>query len=52
MGLEPFRFLVNDPRFRRHPMILETPKEKLNGRDMDAVNLKILRRLVRAKQNV
>jgi deoxyribonuclease-4 len=27
MGLEPFRLLVNDPRFRDHPMVLETPPE-------------------------
>jgi deoxyribonuclease-4 len=49
MGLEPFRLLVNDHRFRRHPMVLETPKEELNGRDMDAVNLKVLRGLVLIK---
>jgi deoxyribonuclease IV len=46
MGLEPFRLLVNDRRFRGHPMILETPKETVNGLDMDAVNLKVLRGLV------
>ena len=28
MGLEPFRLLVNDRRFRNRPMILETPKEE------------------------
>jgi deoxyribonuclease-4 len=27
LGLEPFRLLVNDPRFRDHPMVLETPLE-------------------------
>jgi deoxyribonuclease-4 len=43
LGLEPFRLLVNDPRFRNRPMVLETPKEN----DMDAVNLKTLRGLVR-----
>ena len=32
LGLEPFRLLVNDPRFRRHPMVLETPKEEADGR--------------------
>jgi deoxyribonuclease-4 len=42
MGLEPFRLLVNDPRFRNRPMILETPKEN----DMDTVNLRTLRDLV------
>jgi deoxyribonuclease-4 len=43
LGLEPFRLLVNDRRFRDRPMVLETPKEN----DMDAVNLKTLRDLVR-----
>jgi deoxyribonuclease-4 len=47
LGLEPFRHLVNDRRFRNHPMVLETPKETDDGRDMDAVNLRILRKLVR-----
>lgn len=45
LGLEPFRLLVNDPRFRNHPMILETPKEE-DGQDMDAVNLGVLRGLL------
>jgi deoxyribonuclease-4 len=27
LGLEPFRLLVNDPRFRDLPMVLETPLE-------------------------
>jgi len=49
IGLEPFRFLVNDPRFRGRPMILETPKEDDAGRDMDAVNLDVLRRLVKTR---
>jgi hypothetical protein len=39
--------LVNDPRFRCHPMILETPKEKTAEGDMDMVNLKVLRSLLR-----
>src|SRR5262245_30557292 len=43
LGLEPFRLLVNDRRFRDRPMVLETPKEN----DMDAVNLRTLRDLVR-----
>ena len=47
LGLEPFRLLVNDPRFRRHPMILETPKEKTAEGDMNMVNLKVLRSLLR-----
>jgi deoxyribonuclease-4 len=45
LGLEPFRLLVNDPRFRDRPMILETPKEE-GGQDMDAINLGVLRGLI------
>lgn len=45
MGLEPFHLLVNDRRFRHHPMILETPKEDGEESDMDAVNLATLRGL-------
>ncbi len=47
MGLEGFRFLVNDPRFATIPKILETPKGD-NG-EMDIVNLKILRDMVAEK---
>ena len=47
LGPEPFRLLVNDPRFRTRPMILETPKEAPGCDDMDAVNLATLRGLVR-----
>jgi deoxyribonuclease-4 len=46
LGIEPFRLLVNDPRFRNRPMILETPKEDPSGDDMDALNLATLRGLV------
>jgi deoxyribonuclease-4 len=47
LGLEPFRFVVNDPRFQDLPMILETPKgEDESGVDLDAVNLGVLRGLV------
>jgi deoxyribonuclease-4 len=49
LGLEPFRLLVNDRRFRSRPMILETPKEEGDENDMDAVNLRVLRGLVRAQ---
>ena len=45
LGTEPFRLLVNDPRFRNRPMILETPKEEGDVDDMDAVNLATLRGL-------
>ncbi len=47
MGLEPFRHLVNDSRFRDRPMILETPKGTEDGEDLDARNLKTLLELVR-----
>ena len=46
MGLEPFRLLLADRRFRRVPMYLETPKGKEDGEDLDAVNLRVLRSLV------
>jgi deoxyribonuclease-4 len=46
IGLEPFRLLVNDPRFDDRPMLLETPKEEGDNDDMDAVNLATLRGLV------
>ena len=46
IGLEAFRYLVNDRRFRKRPMILETPKEDGDIADMDAVNLGVLRELL------
>lgn len=46
IGPEAFRLLVNDPRFRSRPMILETPKEDADGNDMDTVNLATLRGLM------
>jgi deoxyribonuclease IV len=49
LGLEPFRLLINDRRFRRHPMLLETPKED-GRRDMDRINLQTLRRQVVVRQ--
>jgi len=47
IGLEAFRWLVNDPRFAKKPMILETPKDNDAGEPMDAVNLGTLRGLVK-----
>jgi deoxyribonuclease-4 len=44
LGLNPFRFILNDPRFAKVPKILETPKG--DNDEMDAVNLGILRELV------
>lgn len=45
LGLAAFGFILNDPRFSRVPMILETPK----GEDMheDVENLALLRGLIR-----
>ena len=55
LGLEPFRRLLNDPRFSRLPMLLETPKletaESKRRSDVDpwdARNLRTLRKLIRA----
>lgn len=48
MGLEPFRHLMNDHRFAKTPMYLETPKgESEAGENLDAVNLRTLRNLVK-----
>ena len=44
LGLEPFRFLLNDPRFRGIPMTLETEKSKDLVEDKE--NLAVLRSLV------
>jgi deoxyribonuclease-4 len=49
IGLESFRRLVNDPRFLDRPMILETPKEDDQGKEMDPVNLRILRQLLKTR---
>jgi deoxyribonuclease-4 len=47
LGLEPFRHVVNDPRFQALPLILETPKgtDEAGGEDLDARNLRVLRQL-------
>ena len=47
LGLEPFRMLLNDRRFSKVPMYLETAKEEVDGEEMDAVNLRTLRELVK-----
>jgi deoxyribonuclease-4 len=45
IGLDAFRYIMREPRFRNIPKVLETPK----GRDMaeDVVNLATLRSLLR-----
>ena len=44
LGPEPFARILRDPRFRRVPKLLETPKGK-DGVVMDRRNLALLRRL-------
>jgi deoxyribonuclease-4 len=46
MGLEPFRRVLNDAKFRRVPMYIETKKGEEQGRDLDEINLEVLRGLV------
>ena len=46
LGLEAFRNVLNDRRFRNVPMYLETAKEQQNGEEMDAVNLRVLKSLL------
>ncbi len=46
LGLEPFRLLLNDPRFRSLPMVLETPKGPQMEEDIQ--NLAVLRSLIQA----
>jgi deoxyribonuclease-4 len=48
MGLEPFRFIMNDSRLRRVPKILETPKGEDYREDIE--NLRILRSLIEVKE--
>jgi deoxyribonuclease-4 len=54
LGIEPFRRIVNDPRFAKLPMLLETPKShdttnpRLTAVDpLDDMNLATLRALIR-----
>jgi deoxyribonuclease-4 len=53
LGLEPFRRLLNDPRFASLPMLLETPKlesaaskRRSDADPWDARNLRALRKLI------
>ncbi|HAL62314.1 MAG TPA: deoxyribonuclease IV [Chloroflexi bacterium] len=43
LGLEPFRMILNDERFRGLPMVLETPKGPKMEKDIE--NLRVLRSL-------
>ncbi len=49
VGLEAFRCLLRDRRFRNTPMYLETPKGNAGGENWDAVNLRTLRELAGKK---
>jgi deoxyribonuclease-4 len=55
IGVEPFRWLLNDPRFAKLPMLLETPKletpqsRRLSDVDpLDRKNLDLLRSLLQS----
>jgi len=45
IGLQGFKLLLNDPRFKNHPMVLETPKEKDLKEDIK--NLGVLKNLIK-----
>lgn len=47
IGLDGFRLLLNDPRFRDRPMVIETPK----GKDLkeDKKNMRVLRSLMESR---
>lgn len=48
LGLETFKRIMRDERFKEMPMIIETPKGiDEDGRDLDTVNLGILKELRR-----
>lgn len=47
LGLEPFRHIVNDPRFADTPMYLETAKGERDGVNLDAMNLATLQSLIK-----
>ena len=51
LGLEPFRHLLNDRRFAKVPMYLETPKGDEDGEELDAINLRTLRGLVKKRKS-
>ena len=51
MGLQPFRNLVNDRRFQKIPMYLETERGERNGQDLTAMDLATLRSLIKKKSS-
>jgi deoxyribonuclease-4 len=48
LGLAPFGFILNDPRFAAVPMILETPKSEDMHEDVE--NLRVLRGLLHERK--
>ena len=48
LGLDPFRRLLNDPRLRHLPMVLETEKDPDGAQDR--MNLATLRGLLNAEE--
>ena len=44
LGIEPFRFIMQQPRFRKIPKVLETPKGKEMKEDIE--NMALLRSLI------
>jgi deoxyribonuclease-4 len=50
LGLAPFGHLLGDARFAATPMYLETPKVQEDGEEMDVVNLRTLRSLVKRQR--
>lgn len=46
LGIEPFRHMVNDARWRGIPLILETPKGTKDGESLDSINLRTLKSLL------
>ena len=50
LGPEPFRRILNDPRWARLPMYLETPKGQRDDQDLDAINMAALRSLLKTRK--
>jgi deoxyribonuclease-4 len=46
IGTGAFQLIVNDSRFKHRPMVIETPKHDHKDREMDSINLRLLRRLL------
>jgi deoxyribonuclease-4 len=50
LGADAFAHLLNDKRFRKIPMYLETPKDDSKKEDWDAMNLATLRGLIQRRK--